>query len=369
MTNALRKAYNPSTVDYNKHIDVHYPSSVVNGFSAKGVTEIGSSTGTIPSSSVQFDKSDTVVIKNNITFNVPTGHVPSNPDNLTMRSDIAERVLTEGKDVSAQKVLATTTISASSIENSYAVKGGKGVTTTTKKNKTATNDQNTSTDLYFTTTVDGKSTKGEDKIFLLPTNTSASSPTKPVYIEVLNKNAQTLSPCSHLVEVQLNHRLDDSIDACSPIKIKEDASDFDANASDRFHFIDVTPFSSTPTKNLNARDFESYLQRKPYPVHVTTGAAAHSVENDLIGSSRGAVNAVSSIFLSGCDTPTRKNNSKRQDNVVLIKFHQEPMKNDEGVKFQEKASVFPLHQEERIHGKFSTNTLDGIRSTLQYFFR
>jgi hypothetical protein len=208
MTSNLSKVYNPSTVDSKKTSDVRHPSSMENGFCTKDVTEIGSSTATIPSSNKRFDKPDTLVTTNKATSNVTTGYVPSSPDNLTKRSVHAERVLADGKDDTVQDVLATTTISTTSIENGFAIKGGKEAATTTKKDKTVarpktTNDQSTSKDPYFTIKGDGKM-KGKDEIFLIPTSTFVSSPTKQVYIEVFNKHDLTLSPCSQLVELEVN---------------------------------------------------------------------------------------------------------------------------------------------------------------------
>jgi len=168
MTNNLNKVYNPSTVDSKKTSDVRHPSSLENGFCTKDVTKIGSSTATIPNSNKRFDKSDTVVTTNNATSNVTTGYVPSNPDNLTKTSVHAKRVLADGKDDTMQDVLATTTISTTSIENGFAVKEGKEAATTTKKDKTVvrpktTNDQSTIKDPYFTTKGDGKSMKGKEE--------------------------------------------------------------------------------------------------------------------------------------------------------------------------------------------------------------
>lgn len=147
---------------------MRHPSSLENGFCTKDVTKIGSSTATIPNSNKRFDKSDTVVTTKNATSNVTTGYVPSNPDNLTKTSVHAKHVSADGKDDTMQDVLATTTISTTSIENGFAVKEGKEAATTTKKDKTVvrpktTNDQSTIKDPYFTTKGDGKSMKGKEE--------------------------------------------------------------------------------------------------------------------------------------------------------------------------------------------------------------
>ena len=147
---------------------MRHPSSLENGFCTKDVTKIGSSTATIPNSNKRFDKSDTVVTTNNATSNVTTDYVPSNPDNLTKTSVHAKHVSADGKDDTMQDVLATTTISTTSIKNGFAVKEGKEAATTTKKDKTVvrpktTNDQSTIKDPYFTTKGDGKSMKGKEE--------------------------------------------------------------------------------------------------------------------------------------------------------------------------------------------------------------
>lgn len=372
-TKTLSKVYNPSTVESKKDMDVCHPTFMENFFCTNHVEENGTSTAAIPTNNTRSYALDTKGTKNSITLNMTIGDAPSTEDSRSVI--VKQRDLTGHKDV-IQDVLATSTISTTSIENGFAVKGRKDVSKaetvkTVSRPKRATNDPSADNSPYYTVKDGGKSMKGEEKAFLLSAGAIATTPTKPVFIDVLHKDSQTLSPCSQLVEIEVKQTLDVGVAADSPIKIKEDISVIDADVSDGFHYIDITSFATTPAKNLNASDFESYLQLKLHPVDVTSEAATNYMdENNLIGGTRVNVNAVSSILRSACDTPTSEKNSNRNDDGVLIQFRQEPKKNDKRVKFQEKPSVHILYHEEGINqGKSSSTTLDGIRSTLQYILR